>query len=660
MDEVADRVFRLMTPEMKAEVENSMQRDMASQSKSLRCMPPHPMAGKDTLLPNDLNDLDESNPAELAEAVLQSLLKNTKLQFPPPEKLPCANLKVEQYTACENQGRLACSACKLVSYCSKECQGAHWKHHKRDCKNQMRSEDWMPIWAVENRLPSFVNRDNETFEEEFRRTRTEEFSTGCSLWGNTPAMDVINLAYNENDASRDFSIAFVASGDLRHVVHTINALPPNFSGNLHILVNDLALPVICRNIVLLLILGTIDDEVIAADVALHFWYSAFIPAEYIPQISNALLAFCRNESPVFPLGPRSTLSCCLPPSSKKYFLHFISSSISISDAQDEYDRVRNAPSRRDLRDRMYLRLRPSHRVAFQVFRRFGIVLPFGAVNAHFNCPNLSLFSLDGKWLQTDYADPLEGWDLSVIVEVGKAHGALPEDIYGCLYFFLSEQLRLFSQRLRTFKISFAVFPFDACSLSEGISVDQFAEYGIPPSIRFDRIAVSNILDVNYVGLRDVLTHWAPFLSESRSAVVVGYFMNWVAQQADGRAAGASRFDMKNITKRLLDKTKVKDKILPNHKHLENMLFMLPGDMDALYENSKPFSTFLFQQGLENILRETKLRLREKHTIVPHRDMVSLEASPNALPEFPDDESWYYHTKLSSNSWSARYVEFTRG
>jgi len=27
-----------------------------------------------------------------------------------------------------------CSICELVRYCSKECQVAHWPHHKRDCK----------------------------------------------------------------------------------------------------------------------------------------------------------------------------------------------------------------------------------------------------------------------------------------------------------------------------------------------------------------------------------------------------------------------------------------------------------------------------------------------------------------------------------------------
>jgi hypothetical protein len=120
----------------------------------------------------------------------------------------------------------------------------HWKLHKLckklfnscvfglsmpflGCKNRMRSEDWMPIWTVENRLPLFISDEvPQTFGEEFQRMRNEEFSVGCSLyvkyvffylnsgfnyhrWGNTPAMDVINLPYNEKDASRDFSLAFV-------------------------------------------------------------------------------------------------------------------------------------------------------------------------------------------------------------------------------------------------------------------------------------------------------------------------------------------------------------------------------------------------------------------------------------------------------------------
>ena len=212
----------------------------------------------------------------------------------------------------------------------------------------------------------------------------------------------------------------VASGDLRHALRTFNGLPSSYSGHLHILLNDFNPFIFCRNIVLLLILGNVSDETIAADMALHFWYSAFIPVEYRLQLSAILLpflqSFLQQDQPTTILGSRSKLSTTFSKDVAMIFSHFISCSLSVGDIQDEYNRVRTAPSRRDYRDRMYLTLKPAHRVAFQEYRRFGIVLPFGAMNAHFNCPNLSLFSPDGKWLQTDYADPLEGWE-SVLVSL---------------------------------------------------------------------------------------------------------------------------------------------------------------------------------------------------------------------------------------------------
>ena len=48
-----------------------------------------------------------------------------------------------------------------------------------------------------------------------------------------------------------------------------------------------------------------------------------------------------------------------------------------------------------------------------------------------------------------------------------------------------------------------------------------------------------------------------------------------------------------------------------------MPYLLPGDMDTFYDNSKPFSTFLRKEGLKDILCQMKLKLREQHTIVPH-------------------------------------------
>jgi hypothetical protein len=183
---------------------------------------------------------------------------------------------------------------------------------------------------------------------------------------------------------------------------------------LSILLNDLTPHVVVRNIILLLSLGNISNEATAVDASLHFWYSAFMPSEYQLLISSEILSLLRqaHESGDFrsQIGLSSTLSCILTPKAMEVFRHLVSPDLSIGEAQEGYDRVRTAPSRRDYRDRMYAGLKPSHRVAFHEYRRFGIVLPFGAINAHFNTPNRSLFSPTGKWLQTDYADPLAGWE----------------------------------------------------------------------------------------------------------------------------------------------------------------------------------------------------------------------------------------------------------
>ena len=196
-------------------------------------------------------------------------------------------------------------------------------------------------------------------------------------------------------------------------MHTINSLPVDYTGNLCIVLNDLMPHVVVRNMVLLLLLGNIPDETTAVESALHFWYSAFMPSEYQLAIASEIFSFIKqadaNGLVRSQLGTTSKLSCILPPEFKGIFSQLLSSDLSIEDAQAGYDRVREAPSRRDYRDRMYASLKPSHRVSFHTYRRFGIVLPFGAINAHFNVPNLSLFTPTGTWLQTDYADPLGGW-----------------------------------------------------------------------------------------------------------------------------------------------------------------------------------------------------------------------------------------------------------
>jgi hypothetical protein len=64
-------------------------------------------------------------------------------------------------------------------------------------------------------------------------------------------------------------------------------------------------------------------------------------------------------------------------------------------------------------------------------------------------------------------------------------------------------------------------------------------------------------------------------------------------------------------------TRIQRNLLSWSSGLHNAMYLLADDMDALYENSKPFSMFLKKRGLNEILRKAKLRLQANHTIVPH-------------------------------------------
>ncbi|KDQ54025.1 hypothetical protein JAAARDRAFT_38618 [Jaapia argillacea MUCL 33604] len=75
--------------------------------------------------------LDQGANIQSLNRLADSVRAGYALKIQPLEKLFCANFQVQQHRTCPHEGRLACSACKLVSYCSKVCQQQHWPIHKR-------------------------------------------------------------------------------------------------------------------------------------------------------------------------------------------------------------------------------------------------------------------------------------------------------------------------------------------------------------------------------------------------------------------------------------------------------------------------------------------------------------------------------------------------
>ena len=86
-----------------------------------------------------------------------------------------------------------------------------------------------------------------------------------------------------------------------------------------------------------------------------------------------------------------------------------------------------------------------------------------------------------------------------VIAAGKAHGALREDLYGCLYFYLSEQFRSFAERIKRFHVTFHVFDCDARDLARDILSGQLESRGLPKDTHFDRIDVSgNIIVIQSI------------------------------------------------------------------------------------------------------------------------------------------------------------------
>ena len=83
----------------------------ASTTPSLRPVLPDSSMSDEPIIPTDF---DFSDPKRLCE-----VFRKMKSKFPPLEILPCANVHPAKLKICPKQGTKACSACKLVSYCSK-------------------------------------------------------------------------------------------------------------------------------------------------------------------------------------------------------------------------------------------------------------------------------------------------------------------------------------------------------------------------------------------------------------------------------------------------------------------------------------------------------------------------------------------------------------
>lgn len=134
-----------------------------------------------------------------------------------------------------------------------------------------------------------------------------------------------------------------ASGDLRNVIRTVNELPEDYAGELTLMLNDREPRTVIRNILLLIILGTVDSDAQAAEVALHAWYSAFIRLSHEHRLHQAILQLVKHAEKdrfTVDLGSRSQLITVISSSTGGMLSEIVATNIPIAVANKEIRRVR--------------------------------------------------------------------------------------------------------------------------------------------------------------------------------------------------------------------------------------------------------------------------------------------------------------------------------
>lgn len=120
-----------------------------------------------------------------------------------------------------------------------------------------------------------------------------------------------------------------------------------------------------------------------------------------------------------------------------------------------------------------------------------------------------------------------------VVQSGKDHGCTREDIYGCLYFHLVDELLAFAERLSTFEITFKLTQCDPIALANRIRRND-APFGLTSTTRFDRIDLGDTLDHKGLGVASMLDAWGGLLKRDKNATMLGCFVKWAMERDDSQ------------------------------------------------------------------------------------------------------------------------------
>ncbi|CAG8590219.1 hypothetical protein C2G38_2154188 [Gigaspora rosea] len=510
-------------------------------------------------------------------------------------QVTCANTCVPNQFVCNNIGKNLCSNCRVVFYCSKDCQKMHWKFHKKICKSDIASKDWKPDYIHELRIPEFIQ------------------PTIASI-----PMYAIPLYYKD-----PINLLFAASGDPNDVIATVNGIPLDFNQEINIFINDFAERVTIRNFVMLYLLAKLGKN--AIDAVIHIWYSSALTNEQWHRTTDLLANILYDK-----FDPHTKKDYIFEFDKLKIYTHF--------KPQTWKCLFEMVLCPIDLQTAIDMR----ERICYDYFRHNGILLPYGVPNLHHNTPNKFILDPVHGWTTTDCSDPLSGWDLLKVVQV--ENGTTKDDLYRKLFFYLRNQLELFIDRLQNLNINFDLYDEDALELCQKIKKNQF-----------DRIYVSNICDEIYCGIKPVLTKLYPLLNNNNPhTTLIALFMNWLPSIPSSAAIES----INNTIMKRLDINNSPSTLQETLDKIVTLTTKADLEVNALYDHTHQFKIYMEKMNANTIAKKIGLYRRKIHKIVPKRIYGSMkkDEQDKAL-SFEDERVEHLLYEVGFHTFKEHYVEW---
>ncbi|KAF2623920.1 hypothetical protein BU25DRAFT_349343 [Macroventuria anomochaeta] len=511
---------------------------------------------------------------------------------------------------CQKGANNVCGNCKLVQYCSKQCQLSDWKHHKISCKSAFMKDSWEPTWFRKGRQPAFIGG-----------APLVPFGAQKYLWGNMPALDILNSKNNEGEIKvieNDLALLFAASGDLRNVVTSLANLPETYEGECRVVLNDKEFIIVARNIIMLMTALLLDAKV-AVPMIIHLWYSAILPRVMVDVLQFSLLPLIEDVCTKIRNRPDGSMQAKqfafngnklrIVLKKEEWFnlakFFIVPEAVTLEKSQMIRRRVTLAPERVDYRERAMLQWPCALREVDIHFRREGVLLPYGCSIAAFDTPNPTLFQ-DSDWPMKDSSNPREGWSYHKYMKHAPVAKA---DEHGAVFFYVRDLLNRFCTRLQKAKISFQMSCMDARDLGPYLQ-----------DMKFDRIEISNICDRGFLGPHSCVQIFSPLLklrSDSPKAALLMLFLN-AATETENANKGSDKWrsDLMRAARRL-------DKYMPLDRtelgHITNAgdpgFIRRTSCHDMFKDWEHWFDCFLKDSEFATFAHIHGLKIRKKHAIV---------------------------------------------